>query len=250
MPVPVQGVPPGYDYPQMATHMSPQGYPQLSPGALYQSHPQPPSPQGMSLTGQMRLSEVDELPSQYKLGSGRRQWFTYIASGVLAVSVAAGVTFLIIRSTRESTPALGSIHIESEPRGAEVIFDNTRLTDKTPLTIDGAPAGTRHTIRLELAHYQPLEETVDIPKAGGRISVARLLSRMLGKIIIDSDPPNAEIRIDGQLRGRTPTTITEVDMDNVRRLELRLKDYQPIIQDLTWRDGKATVNARFEKRVH
>jgi len=217
---------------------------------LYPFQPQPPNPHGMSLTGQLRLSEVDELPSQYKLGSGRRQWFTYIASGVLAVSVAAGVTFLIIRSTRDSTPAVGSIHIESDPPGAEVIFDKQRLIDKTPLTIDGAPAGTRHTIRLELSHFQPVEETVDIPKTGGRISVVKLLSRMLGKIIIDSDPPNAEIRINGQLRGITPRTITDVDMDNVSRIELRLKDYQPIIQDLTWRDGKATVNAKFEKHPH
>ena len=34
----------------------------------------------MSLTGQMRLFEVDEIPSQYKLGAARRRWFTYIVS--------------------------------------------------------------------------------------------------------------------------------------------------------------------------
>jgi serine/threonine protein kinase len=247
MPVPVQGAPPGYDYPQMAAQMSPQGYPQLTPGALYPFHPQPPPPHGMSLTGQLRLSEVDELPSQYKLGSGRQQWFTYIASGVLAVSVAASVTFLIIRSTRESTPALGSIHIESVPPGADVIFDKNRLTDKTPLTIDGAPAGTRHTIRLELRHYEPREETVDIAKTGGRISVPIVLKQILGKIVVDSVPANAEIRIDGQLRGRTPMTVTDLDMNNARRLELRLKGYQPYIRDLTWpADGKIPIKAQLE----
>jgi len=234
----MQGMPPGYAPQQM----SPQGYPQLSPGALYQFQP---TPQGMSITGQMRLFEADELPSQYKLGAARRRWFTYIVSGILAVSVAAAVTFLIIRSTRESTPSVGSVHIESVPANAEVTFDGTRLTDKTPLTIDGAPVGTRHTVRVELARHQAYEETVDIPKTGGEVPVMALLKPITGKLIIDSQPSNAEIHINGQLRGRTPTTINDLDMDSAKRLELRLKDYQPYVRDLTWPgDGKYRISAK------
>ena len=240
----MQGVPPGYAPHQVATQTSSQGYPQLSPGALY---PFQPTPKEMSLTGQMRLYEVDELPSQYKLGAARRRWFTYITSGVLAVSVAAAVTFLIIRSTRESVPTVGSVHIVSVPPNAEVLFDGTRLSSKTPLTIDGAPVGTRHSIRLELAHHEAYEETVDIPKNGGEVPVTASLKPILGKIIIDSVPSNAEIRINGQLRGRTPTTINDIEMDNAKRLELRLKDYQPYIQDLAWpSDGKIRINAKLE----
>ena len=137
------------------------------------------------------------------------------------------------------------MHIVSVPSGAEVLFDGTRLTDKTPLTIEGAPVGTRHSIRLELSHHEPYEESVDIPKTGGEVSVTTSLKPILGKIMIDSVPPNAEIHINGQLRGRTPTTISDVEMDNAKRLELRLKDYQPFIQDLTWpSDGKIRINAK------
>jgi serine/threonine protein kinase len=234
-----QGVPPGYAPQQM----SPPGHPQLSPGALYQFQP---TSQEMSLTGQIRLFEVDELPSQYQLGAARQRWFTYVVSGVLAVSVAAGVTFLIIRSLRDSTPPVGSVHIESVPANAEVILDGMRLTDRTPLTIEGAPVGTRHVVRLELARHQAYEETVDIPKTGGEVPVMALLKPITGKLIIDSQPPHAEIRINGQLRGRTPTTINDVDMDSAKRLELRLKDYQPFVQDLTWPgDGKIRISAKF-----
>jgi len=237
----MQGMPPGPASQQMGQQMSPQGYPQLSPGALYQFQP---SPQEMSLTGQMRLFEVDELPSQYNLGAARRRWFTYIVSGILAVSVAAGVTFLIIRSTRESTPVMGSVHIESVPASAEVTFDGNRLTEKTPLTIDGAPVGTRHLVRVELARHQVYEETIDIPKAGGEVPVMALLKPITGKIIVDSVPAGAEIRVNGELRGRTPTTINDVDMESAKRVELRLKGYQPLVQDLSWSsDGKATINA-------
>jgi serine/threonine protein kinase len=236
----MQGMQPGHGSPQMSPH----GYPQISPGALYQFQPSPQQIQGMSITGQMRLYEADELPSQYKLGAARRRWFTYIASGVLAVSVAAAVTFLIIRSTRESVPAVGSVHIVSVPAGAEVLFDGTRLTDKTPLMLDGAPVGTRHAVRLELPRHESYEETVDIPRTGGEVSVTATLKPITGKVIVDSEPSNAEIRINGELRGRTPTTINDVDMDNAKRIELRLKDYQPFQQDLQWpSDGKVRIKA-------
>jgi hypothetical protein len=240
----MQGMPPGSGYnPQLATQMSPAGYPQLSPGALYQFQP---SPQPMSITGQMRLFEVDELPSQYKLGAARRRWLTYIFSGTLAVSVAAAVTFLIIRSMRETAPTFGSVHIESVPPNADVLFDGTRLpNDKTPLTIDKVPVGTPHVIRVEYARHQPYEETIDIPRKGGEISVTATLKPITGKILVNSAPPNAEIHISGQLRGRTPMTVNGIDMESAKRLELRLKDYQPYVQDLNWPpDGKITIDVK------
>jgi hypothetical protein len=243
---PPPGMHPEYGAQPLASQMSSHGYPQLSPGALYQFQPQP-QPQPMSLTGQMRLAEIDEIPSQYKLGAARQRWFTYIVSGILAVSVAAGVTFLIIRSTRESVPTTGSVHLESVPAGAAVRFDGTLLSDVTPLTIDGAPIGTRHTIRMELAGYAPVEETVDIPKTGREVTVTESLRPLTGKILVDSTPAGAEIRINGELRGRTPMTITNLDMSAVKVLELRLKDYQPYRQDLVWKDGRVSVNAVLQR---
>ena len=77
-------------------------------------------------------------------------------------------------------------------------FDGTRLTDKTPLTIDGVPVGTRHDIRVELARHQAYTETIDIPKTGGEVPVMALLKPITGKIVVDSQPSGAEIWIDGQ----------------------------------------------------
>ena len=78
----------------------------MTPGALYQFQP---GQKAMTLTGQMRLFEVDEIPSQYKLGAARRRMFTYIVAAVLALSVAAGVTFFIIRSSKETAPETGKL---------------------------------------------------------------------------------------------------------------------------------------------
>ena len=230
----MQGVPPGYPQYQQANPAYPMqpGYPQMSPGAMYQVNNYPVQP--MSLTGQMRLFEVDELPSQYNLGAGRRRWLTYVIAGMLAISLAAIATFLIIRTTRESAPTTGSIHIESVPPGAEVSYDGTRLAGKTPFTIDDVPVGTRHEIKIELTHHLAYTETVDVSKQGGETQVKAQLKLVTGKIVIDSKPSGAEIRINDQLKGRTPAVIKDLDMSAVRKLELRLKDYQPYTEDLVW----------------
>jgi hypothetical protein len=74
------------------------------------------------------------------------------------------------------------------------------------------------------------------------------MARMIpvtGKIQIISTPSGAEVRINSELRGRTPITINDVDMSSAKRIELRLKDYQPFVQDLTWpSDGRIQIDAR------
>jgi serine/threonine protein kinase len=229
------GVPPhmqpyvhqGQPYPQAA-------YP-VSPGALYQFQPYgAPPPQPMTLTGQLRLFEADELPSMYKLGAARKRWFTYIVAGVIAISIAAAATFFIIRATRGGAPTTGSIMFESNPPGADIYFDNERLTAKTPYRLEGVTIGTSHDVRIELARYQPYIDTINIPKTGREVPVLALLKQVTGKLRILSKPDGAEVWLDGRQVGRTPAKLEGLDMATAKRLELRLKDYQPHIQDLTW----------------
>ncbi|MBV8756584.1 MAG: serine/threonine protein kinase [Deltaproteobacteria bacterium] len=227
-----------------------QPYPQqpVTPGALYQMQPYgAPPPQPMSLTGQLRLFEADEMPSQYKVSGGPR-WLKLAIAGVIAISVAAGVTFFIIRATRDEAPTVGSIHIESVPPGAEVVYDSTRLAGTTPMTVDSVPVGTRHEIRVELPRHKPHVETVDIPKTGGEQSVTAVMDPITGKLRVITHPDGAEIYIDGQLRGRAPTTINDIDMNSAKRLELRMKDYRPYLLDLSWpANGEIDIDHKLER---
>jgi len=248
------GYPPGYAPGYAQTY--PAGYPQqpqpygqgqapypVSPGGLYQMSPfgQPPPP--VSLTGALRLTEGDEIPSQYKIPSRSRRWVAYVVAGLIAVSVAAGSTFAIISMTRQSAPTSGLVRIESVPAGGDV-YVNNNLTGKTPLTIE-RPIGTRHEIRVELARHRPHAETVEIPRTGAEIPVNAILRPITGKIIVSSQPAEAEIWIDGQLRGRTPTTLNDIDIGTAKKLELRLKGYQPFVTALDWSpDGQITLNPR------
>jgi serine/threonine protein kinase len=259
----MQGAPPGYppygshEPPPYASHgsppmqphgapMSPHGYPQLSPGALYQFQP---TPQEMSLTGQMRLLEIDELPPQYRLDATRRRWFTYIVSGALAVTVAAAVTFLIIRSIRETTQRFATLHIQSVPAGADVRFDGTLLAHKTPLPIPEITVGSTHTIQIEYDGYAPYSEDVTMPKDGSDVSRDIALVAVKGRIVVNTRPPNAEIWINDQLDARrSPTTIPDLDIATISKVELRLKGFPSLIKekkDLVWTAGKLTIDYAF-----
>jgi hypothetical protein len=149
---------------------------------------------------------------------------------------------------REAAPSVGSVHIESVPPNADVLFDGTRLNEKTPLTIDKVPVGTPHQIRVEYLRHQAYEETIDVPRKGGQISVTATLKPITGKILVNTVPPNAEVHINGQLRGRSPTTINGIDMNSAKRLEIRLKDYQPYVQDLVWpAEGKIQIDIKLTR---
>jgi hypothetical protein len=212
----------------------------LGPGVGYPGQPMQGMPYGspmypppMSMTGQMRLYEADELPPQYRISSSGRA-IKLVIGAVLAVSVAAAVTFFIIRSTRDLAPSFGAIRVTSVPEGAEVSYDGQRLVGGTPMTIEEVPLGTRHEIKVVKEHNKPYIETVDVPKTGGQVEVSARLEPITGKLKVVSHPDGAEVVIDGQLRGRAPTILNGVDMGTARKLELRLKDYQPYVQDLTW----------------
>jgi hypothetical protein len=238
----------------------PQGYPPqpygqgqppypVSPGGLYQFSPygQPP-PQPVSLTGALRLSEIDEIPAHYKINSARRRWLAYIVAGLIAVSVAAGTTFAIIRATGERAPTTGSLYIESVPDKAEVFVDGNKIDKLTPVTINDVPIGSRYEIRVEIARHQPFRDTVEIPPGGGQVTVTALLKPVTGKIIVNSQPGEAEIWINGQLRGRTPTTLNDVDMGGATKLELRLKGYQPFVKDLSWpENGQISLDVKLQR---
>jgi serine/threonine protein kinase len=238
-----QGYPPTYPPPYQ------QGYQPapVTPNGMYQLQPYgSPPPQPMSLTGQLRLFEADELPSQYKVSGNASRWVMLVLAGIVAVSVAAGVTFFIIRSTRNGTPTTGSIHVESVPPGGDIYLDGTHVAGVTPQTLPfELQAGTRHEIRVELAKHKPHVEAVDIPNDGGEVAVNAVMDPITGRLRVVTTPAGADIYLDGALRGRTNATINDIDMASTKKLELRLKEYSPYIQTLTWpANGEIDIDQR------
>jgi hypothetical protein len=223
---------------------TPVGYPQATPNGFYPFQPQAP----ISPTGQLRLFEADELPAQYRMSRGLPPWLKVGAAGALAVSVAAGVTFFIIRSMQTTdAPVTATVHVDSVPHGADVYFDNQHLAGTTPLAVPNMAAGKSVEIRVELAHHKPFTETFAVPATGGDVPFTADLKALSGKLVIVSKPDGAEVRIDNTLRGRTPATIDGVDLE-AKQVELRLKDYQPFVQALKWpASGEIDIDAKLQR---
>ena len=239
----VPGVPPHLQPYQQYPHQAPYGYSQTTP------YPFQPGQAPLSPTGQFRLFEADELPPQYRMSRSVPQWITVGLAGALAVSVAAGVTFFIIRSMQSSEPpVIATVHIDSVPHGADVYFDGTHLQGVTPLAVPNTPAGKTIEIRVELAHHKPYSESFSVPAQGGDVPFMADLKPLTGKIVILSKPDGADVTIDGTLRGRTPLTVNDVELDNAKVVELRLKDYQPFVQPLKWpASGEIDIDAKLQR---
>ena len=112
------------------------------------------------------------------------------------------ITALIIGLTGVGQCQEGcSIYINSDPTGADIIFDSTRLDVKTPIRLDDLPEGN-HIIRLEKEGLEGERAVTLQPNVMSRIDVTLTASQAI--LIITSDPAGAEVQIDGQPRGQTP----------------------------------------------
>ena len=235
-------------YPQQPYAQYPPQQP-LNPAAMYQPNPyggqQPQQP--LSFTGQLRLSEVDEMPSQYKLGSRKASWIVPVLVALGAIGVAAAITFFVVRSSREEKAQVSSVQIESTPSGADVQFDG-KLVGKTPWTVEQLELGSVHALKITLDKYRPYERQLEVPKNGTELSIQAQLKPITGKLVINTSPKGAEVLVNGQSRGRTPLSITDLDVGTAKKLEVRLKDYEPYLQDLVWPEsGEIDIDAKLKK---
>jgi hypothetical protein len=131
------------------------------------------------------------------------------AFGSLAAVVIIGVGYLLLTnyqfpSTKAAPIATGTATINSRPDGAQVTVDG-EARGVTPLKLSLA-AGP-HTLELTNgAEVRTIPFTMD---AGGVVSqyidlAPAATTAVVEKLDVSSDPPGAEVAIDGKARGTTP----------------------------------------------
>jgi len=108
------------------------------------------------------------------------------------------------------------------------------------VSIDGRPAGDapgpfelaagRHTVTIDTERY--LDATVEVEVEGlGRLQkLEPELTPAWAEVSIASEPAGAEVRVGGELRGRTPLGLEL--MAGSHRLELRLEGFKPWVSDV------------------
>jgi hypothetical protein len=205
-----------------------------------EAHPPAPEDEGLSsFAAESEPARNAQEPARQRLqtlGSSRN--FPYLAAGFGALLIFSAVTvaFVATRPARSTAPAstttpLGNVLIDSRPPGAAIFIDGIAqgtTPSKTALT-----AG-QHTVELKLdAASRSL--TLDV-EAGTTVSHYIELATSpvkpavsTGRLDVASDPPGAQVTVDGTARGRTP---------------LNLADVQPGDHSVVISNGTSTVNRR------
>ena len=150
--------------------------------------------------------------------TGRLGTFAILAAVVVVAGILA-LTFLALKrpasvasitTAGQDVAATGLAQFDSRPSGAEVVVDGV-LRGKTPLKLS-LPVGS-HALEIRSdAGARSLPLTIE---AGTLVSqyVELLASaeRAVGRLDVSSDPPGAQVKIDGVAKGVTPLTLDTVE---------------------------------------
>ena len=129
-------------------------------------------------------------------------------------------------------PRPGLLALASEPSGARVSVDGAE-GGVTPLELSLAP-GRPHTLKVALAGHDGAELTLSL-RAGERREEKLRLVPQLGELRIDARPPDAELIVDGQPRGRADQTLSLVAVPH--EIEIRREGFLSARETVTPRPG-------------
>lgn len=161
----------------------------------------------------------------------KRHWRTMLPWGgaaiVITVLVAGGAALWTHWVERTVGQATGTLNVSSKPEGATILIDGIER-GKAPLSLVVAPGSHRVTAKSaqgagEVVHDIVVGETHDL-------TVPLQFGSDPGFLDINTDPPGAVVRLDGELRGRSP---------------LSLADLPPGEHELTVELGAAQLQRRF-----
>ncbi|MGR3174615.1 MAG: PEGA domain-containing protein [Candidatus Scalindua sp.] len=116
----------------------------------------------------------------------------------------------------------GSVIIESTPPNASVFLDGEDV-GKTPANLKSIVPG-RHIVEVRMEGYEIWSESVDIEAKTEKTLTAVLVIKT-GSIMIESEPTEAKIYLDGEEAGTTPDTLSPITI-GVHEVEIRMDGYE------------------------
>jgi formylglycine-generating enzyme required for sulfatase activity len=129
-------------------------------------------------------------------------------------------------------PPPAVLALTSDPAGARVSVDGA-FAGETPLEVRLDP-GRPHAVRVVKPGHDPAEIAVTL-RAGARHEESVRLAPQLGEVRVAARPPDAELLVDGEPRGRAEQTLRLVAVPH--EIEVRREGYEPAKQVVTPRPG-------------
>ncbi len=119
-------------------------------------------------------------------------------------------------------PRPGRLRLTSEPAGAAVSLDGA-FRGETPLEIAVEPRRA-HVVRLTKAGHEAAEASVTLELDEAR-DLSLTLAPRLGDVEVAAEPPDAEVLVDGESRGRVGQTLRLTAAPH--EIEIRRPGYEP-----------------------
>ncbi|HEY6106281.1 MAG TPA: serine/threonine-protein kinase, partial [Anaeromyxobacteraceae bacterium] len=151
---------------------------------------------------------------------GVSAWRAVLAGLVAGTMAAAGFLAAAVWLAR------GVVVVTSSPPGAQVIVDGKPAADPTPAVVEGLRLSQPHTVEIRARDRRPVAVELE-PKPGELVRrVHGDLPGLLSAITVESDPPGAEVRLDGRPVGSTPLTLPGIRVDERHRIDLVLPGHE------------------------
>jgi formylglycine-generating enzyme required for sulfatase activity len=146
------------------------------------------------------------------------------------ITVVAGQPLTAPRVTL--VPADAVLVLSSDPAGAAVTVDG-KWRGETPVELVVAP-GRAHEVKVAKAGHEDATLTVEIAP-GERREESLPLAPQMGEVKVEARPPDAELLVDGEPRGRAQQTLSLIALPH--EIEIRREGYLPHKQTVTPRPG-------------
>ena len=138
------------------------------------------------------------------------------ADSQITVSLASGVAESMSVHLRR---LLGAARIETQPAGAELRIDG-HARGRSPITVADLPTANDHVVEATLPGYGAARKTFSVG-ANEVVPISLVLTAGNADVMVTTDPPGAELRLDGAARGKSPVLLTAVFPGKHRLVALR-----------------------------
>ena len=151
-----------------------------------------------------------------------------------------------VRETVELLADSGTINVQSDPSGAEVLI-NGITRGSTPCKIERIPGGA---VKLEVRQAGYVPHSRDIALAAGEEqSVTIPLKPLPGTLRIVSIPPQARVYIDNEFKGETPFALENTEPGEYR-VRVEMPGHTVVARNVILEKGAdATEEFRLEKNT-
>ena len=138
----------------------------------------------------------------------------------------------------------GIISISTSPSGA-AIYLNGVYVGTTPLTLEDIVSAS-YNVKIVKEGYDEETKAVSLGP-GGTMNLDIQLKQSLGSIIVSSNPSGANVYLDGNFKGVTPITLTDMSIVS-HTVKLTKSDYDDITKTVSVSAGETThVNEALKK---